>query len=294
MESSDSTEAGEFARMGVTSRLIEWVPGLPAKEMEEAWDRFLGEYAGLILQVVHLFERDPDRVDDCFLFVCEQLKKDRLRRLRRFEANGTATFSTWLRAVVRNLCLDWRRQRFGRPRIFRSIARLPEVDQEVFRCIYFRKLSENETLHTVRALHPALDREALAASLVRIRGSLSPHQSWLLASRNPYMESLSRNADVSKGDARETELPDPDPDPETEAAGREFLRALRRAMEDLPPGDRLLLRLRFEQELTLEEIAELMQLGSAVKAQRYLQQVLSKTREQLLMQGIESVSVKDK
>ena len=280
--------------MGVTSRLIEWVPGLPAKEMEEAWDRFLGEYAGLILQVVHLFERDPDRVDDCFLFVCEQLKKDRLRRLRRFEANGTATFSTWLRVVVRNLCLDWRRQRFGRPRIFRSIARLPEMDQEVFRCIYFRKLSENETLHTVRALHPALDREALAASLVRIRGSLSPHQSWLLASRNPYMESISGNPDAATGDDRLRELTDPDPDPETEASGREFLRALRRAMDGLPSKERLLLRLRFEQELTLEEIAELMQLGSAVKAQRYLQQVLSKTREQLLMQGIESLSVKEK
>ena len=279
--------------MGVTSRLIEWVPGLPAKEVEEAWDRFLGEYAGLILQVVHLFERDPDRVDDCFLFVCEHLKRDRLRRLRRFKADGTASFPTWLRAVVRNLCLDWRRQRFGRPRIFRSIARLPEVDQEVFRCIYFRKLSENETFHTVKALYPALDREGLAASLVRIRASLSPHQSWLLASRNPYMESLSGNADASKTEDRERELPDPDPDPESEAARREFLDSLRRAMQSLPATDRLLLRLRFEQELSLEEIAELMQLGSPSKAQRTLQQALARTRDELQVQGIVSVSVKE-
>lgn len=279
--------------MGVTSRLIEWVPGLPAKEMEEAWDRFLSEYASVILQVVHLFERDQDRVDDCFLFVCEHLKRDRLRRLRRFKGDGAASFPTWLRAVVRNLCLDWRRQRFGRPRIFRSIARLPEVDQEVFRCIYFRKLSENETFHTVKALYPALDREGLAASLVRIRSSLSPHQSWLLVSRNPYMESLSRTADTSSTDDRERELPDPDPDPESEAARREFLDSLRRAMQSLPARDRLLLRLRFEQELSLEEIAELMQLGSPSKAQRTLQQALARTRDELQVQGIASVSVKE-
>ena len=279
--------------MGVTSRLIEWVPGLPAREVEEAWDRFLSEYASVILQVVHLFERDPDRVDDCFLFVCEHLKRDRLRRLRHFKGDGAASFPTWLRAVVRNLCLDWRRQRFGRPRIFRSIARLPEVDQEVFRCIYFRKLSENETFHTVKALYPALDREGLAASLVRIRRSLSPHQSWLLVSRNPYMESLSRTADTSSTDDRERELPDPDPDPESEAARREFLDSLRRAMQNLPARDRLLLRLRFEQELSLEEIAELMQLGSPSKAQRTLQQALARTRDELQVQGIASVSVKE-
>ncbi|MGB5516028.1 MAG: sigma-70 family RNA polymerase sigma factor [Thermoanaerobaculia bacterium] len=279
--------------MGVTSRLIEWVPGLPAKELEEAWDRFLSEYASLILQVVHLFERDQDRVDDCFLFVCEQLKRDRLRRLRRFKADGAASFPTWLRAVVRNLCLDWRRLRFGRPRIFRSIARLPEVDQEVFRCIYFRKLSENETLHTVRALHPALDREGLAASLVRIRSSLSPHQSWLLVSRNPYMESLSRIADTSSTDDRERDLPDPEPDPESEAARREFLDALHEAMAGISPRERLLLRLRFEQDLSLEEISTLMQLGTPLKAQRSIQRALSRIREDLQMKGISSVSVED-
>jgi RNA polymerase sigma factor (sigma-70 family) len=280
--------------MGVASKLIEWVPGLQAREMEEAWDQFLDEYAAVILQVVHLFEREQDRVDDCFLFVCEQLKRDRLRRLRRFEADGAASFPTWLRAVVRNLCLDWRRKRFGRPRIFRSIASLPEVDQEVFRCIYFRKLSENETLHTVRATHPALDREGLADSLTRIRESLSPRQSWLLVSRNPYLESLSAEGSSGSGANRERELTDPHEDPESEAAKQEFLDALHEAMAGISPRERLLLRLRFEQDLSLEEIANLMQLGTPLKAQRSIQKALSKVRQVLLVKGISSVSVKDR
>ena len=279
--------------MGVASKIIELVPGLPAREVEEAWDQFLAEYAAVILQVVHLFERDQDRVDDCFLFVCEQLKKDRLRRLSRFKADGAASFPTWLRAVVRNLCLDWRRKRFGRPRIFRSIASLPEVDQEVFRCIYFRRLSENETLHTVKALHPTLSREDLADSLTRIRESLSPRQSWLLVSRNPYLESLSGEGGPGDGANRGRELTDPHEDPESEAARREFLDALHEAMAELSAGERLLLRLRFEQDLSLEEISNLMQLGTPLRAQRSIQKALSKIRQDLLVKGISSVSVKE-
>ena len=110
--------------MSVHSSATEWLPALLARAYDRAWDEFLDEYAALVLQIVHLFERDPDRVDDCFVFVCEQLKKNDLRRIRRFDENGSASFPTWLRAVVRNLCLDWRRSRFGRPRSFRVIARL--------------------------------------------------------------------------------------------------------------------------------------------------------------------------
>jgi len=279
--------------MSVASKIIELVPGLPALEVEEAWDQFLDEYASVILQVVYLFERDQDRVDDCFLFVCEHLKRDRLRRLRRFKAEGTASFPTWLRAVVRNLCLDWRRKRFGRPRLFRSIASLPEVDQEVFRCVYFRRLSENETLHTVKALHPTLSREDLADSLTRIRQHLSPRQSWLLVSRNPYLESLSAEGSSGNGANRDRELTDPHKDPESEAAKRESLDALHEAMAGISPRERLLLRLRFEQDLSLEEISNLMQLGTPLRAQRSIQKALSKIRQDLLVKGISSVSVKE-
>jgi RNA polymerase sigma factor (sigma-70 family) len=261
--------------------------------MEGTWDQFLNEYAPVILQVVHLFERDQDRVDDCFLFVCEQLKRDRLGRLRRFKGEGAASFPTWLRAVVRNLCIDWRRKRFGRPRLFRSIACLPEVDQEIFRCIYFRRLSENETLHTVKAIHPALNRRNLADSLTRIRKSLSPRQSWLLVSRNPYLESLSAESSSGNRANRDKELTDPHKDPEKEAARRESLDALHEAMAGLSPRERLSLRLRFEQELSLEEISNLMQLGSPLKAQRSIQKALSKIRQDLLVKGISSVSVEE-
>src|SRR5205814_9688368 len=97
-------------------------------EPEAAWTLFLHEYASLILQVVRHFERNSDQASDCFQFICERLCEDRCRRLRKFKPKGAATFSTWLRAVVRNLCLDWHRKQFGRRRVFRSISRLSDLD----------------------------------------------------------------------------------------------------------------------------------------------------------------------
>src|SRR5258706_12794353 len=92
--------------------------GLTSDEAQSAWSEFLQSYAALIYQVVGFFERDTDHAADCFLFVCEHLSNNRYRRLRAFRVDGPAKFTTWLRAVVRNLCLDWHRKEFGRQRIF--------------------------------------------------------------------------------------------------------------------------------------------------------------------------------
>ena len=277
--------------MRFNSRISDWHPALLAEDHERAWDEFLNGHSPLILQVVHLFERDQDRIEDCFVFVCERLKRNNLRRIRQFDIQGAATFATWLRAVVRNLCLDWRRHRFGRPRLFRSISRLPELDQEVFRCIYHRRLRENETFHTVRALYPSLTRGKFTDSMIRINKCLSHHQSWLLVSRNPRLESISASSSDPDAADRDIELPDREPNPETHSARQESLTALRKAMSDLPPQQRLLLRLRFEQELSLEQIAHLTQLSSPLTVQRIIQKAIATIREQLITEGITSVSV---
>src|SRR5205085_1351816 len=136
-------------------------------------------------QTVRRLEPDGDRASDCFQFVCEQLVKDKFRRLHAYDPTGPASFSTWLRAVVRNLCLDLRRKEFGRLRDFRSISRLTPVDKEV----------------------------------------------------------------------------------------------LGRALSRLTKPERLLVKLRFEDELTLEQIAGLLGLGNAQRADRQIKEVLARLRQ---------------
>lgn len=157
---------------------------LRSRDRHEAWNEFLDEYSALIFQVSRYFEKDLDRASDCFQFVCEKLSEDRFRRLLRFKPDGAASFSTWLRAVVRNLCLDWRRKEFGRPRRFRAISRLSGFDQEVFGCVYERGVSAEETLRLLQSKFPDVTSERVAESRERIEQELTTKQRWLLSVRS--------------------------------------------------------------------------------------------------------------
>ncbi len=247
---------------------------------QQPWSRFLDVYSPAIYQVVQVFEREPDPISDCFVFVCEQLSRNRFRRLRSFKPEGKASFRKWLCAVVRNLCLDWRRKELGRYRVFRSIARLEALDQEVFSCVYERGLAREEAFSFLGVARAGLTEAALEQSLERIRQALTPRQLWLISARHPRVESLDNDsADSPRPTKREPR--DPAPDPETHAAIREQAAALDRGLSRLSKPERLLVRLRFEQSLTLREIAGLVDLKDAQTADRKIQEILEKLRKEL-------------
>ena len=253
---------------------------LRSHQPQEAWAEFLQVCSPLILQIVRFFERDPDQVSECFLFVCERLSQKRFRRLRRFKPNGPARFSTWLRAVVRNLCLDWRRKECGRHRVFESIARLSTVDREVFHRVYELGLSRNEIFPSLRTQFPNLTRAQVEEAEKRICQNLSPRQLWLLSARKLRMESIEN--DLSDGkDVLPQQMPDSRPDPETLAAFNERREALKRALARLSKPDRLLLRLRFEEGLTLEQVARVTGLKDPQSVDRRIRDVLERLGKEM-------------
>lgn len=85
-------------------------------DSQRAWREFLHTYAHVIVRVISYCERQEEDRADAFVFLCEQLHRNNCRRLRKFDLHGPASFTTWLHAVARNLCRDWRRKRFGRLR----------------------------------------------------------------------------------------------------------------------------------------------------------------------------------
>jgi len=213
--------------------------GLGSGDKQQAWTDFLDCYSPVIFQVVRLFEVDADHVTDCFLFVCQQLSQREFQRLRRFKLDGPASFSTWLRAVVRNLCLDWRRRAFGRVRVFESIARLGVVDGEVLRAVYQDGMSPEDALLTLRPGFPDLTAQEVADSCQRIQGALSPRQLWLLGTQRPRFEPLDAVESRERG-SLVAGIRDPAPDPETLAARRQEQAAVRGALARLPTADRVL------------------------------------------------------
>jgi RNA polymerase sigma factor (sigma-70 family) len=254
--------------------------GLGSQRPQEAWERFLKEYSSTIFQIIRFSERNPDHISDCFVFVCEQLSRNRFRRLRQFRLDGPATFSTWLHAVVRRLYLDWRRKEFGRYRIFQSVAKLSGFDQAVFQLVYEQGTSPEQSLLHLSQLFPDTTNERFMRSLERIQRMLTPRQRWLLS-----MRSANTSAVGAKQDEEEVSLvdqvPDSLPDPASLAAKQEELNALSRVLSGLAKRDRLLIRLRFEQEFTLEQVARLMKFGDAQSADRQIRRVLEQLRQKL-------------
>jgi RNA polymerase sigma factor (sigma-70 family) len=255
--------------------------GSPASQ--DAWSVFLEDYGGTIFQVIRHFESESEGAADCFQFVCEHLCEGQFRRLRRFAPHGPAKFTTWLRAVVRNLCLDWQRKQFGRPRMFRSVARLSELDQQVFHLVHERGITEQEALLHLAPDFPELTPQILSESIERINQVLTPNQNWVLRTRSAFG---ARRAVASDERTERAEPASAALDPETLAVTAQRNRLLGRALRKLPAREKLLLRLRFEEEMTLDQIAKLLQLGNAQRVDRQIKQILSVLRTELESGGL--------
>jgi RNA polymerase sigma factor (sigma-70 family) len=253
---------------------------LRSRKASNAWAEFLDLYSSLILRVVRLFERDPDHVSDCFLFVCEQLSQKQFRRLRRFRPKGKAIFSTWLRAVVRNLCLDWHRREFGRDRVFQSVARLDPVDQEVFSCLFLQGMSSEEAVLLLQPRFPYLTKALMDKIEDRLRSSLSSRQLWLLETRRPRSTQLVEVGAEGNGPPP-PQIADPGHDPEAVAVLREQIGALQRGLAQLSKRERFLVRLRYEHGLTLKQVARLAGIESPQKADRKIREILEGLRRKV-------------
>jgi RNA polymerase sigma factor (sigma-70 family) len=84
-------------------------------ELERAWAGFVAKHTGLILYAIRRFGGGShDAVMDRYAFVLEQLQLDDFRRLRAWVSDGRSQFGTWLVVVVRRLCHDHHRARYGR------------------------------------------------------------------------------------------------------------------------------------------------------------------------------------
>jgi RNA polymerase sigma factor (sigma-70 family) len=195
--------------------------------LEAAWAAFLESHSNLILQVARSLRGDHDVVMDRYAFVLESLQRDDFHRLRTFQADGTGRFSTWLIVVVRRLCLDHHRQRYGRTQSD-TRASLERRDE--------RRQLEN------------LVGEELGLGLLEAPAEAAPDSVLL------------------KGELRN---------------------GLVRALRCLTASDRLVLRLRFEDDRSVPEIARMLGAGSPFSMYRRIDRILAELKQALQSGGIE-------
>lgn len=195
-------------------------PDAPSRA--ESWAEFLEEYSRLILHAAHSFGGSQDAVMDRYAHVLEQLRRDDYRRLDSYTADGRGKFSTWLVVVVRRLCLDQVRSRYGRRR------------------------GGSEEAHRQR-------REL---------------------------------ADLVAADVDPDFLPGGGTSPEYAARVSELNGRLNDAIALLEPADRLLLRLRFHDEVPIAEIARVQSFPSVFHVYRRLNAIFDELRQSLNDAGV--------
>jgi len=235
-----------------------------------AWKQFISDYGALLLKVVRSYAQDVDRQSECFVYVCEKLCDDGFKRLLKFKVDGRARFSTWLGVVSANLCIDWLRDERGRKRPFANIGRLPRVEQRLFHHRFERRLPKHDCYSALRFEFPDLTAPRFDEAVARLEQTLSPQQRWRL--------SIDGQRDISIDDAEADQMHDGASVEDGAASAEEHVQ-LAVAMDRLNERERLMLTLRYEQDLTFDQIGRLLNLGDAFRARRQIQAALDRLAE---------------
>ena len=242
-----------------------------------AWKVFLDKYSAVILSVAKQYQHDQQNILDCYLYVCEKLTDDQFRRLRAWRRQGDVRFSSWLRAVVTNLCVDWHRSENGRHRQFRSIAELSDLERLVYKLRFEQGASIQGCYAAVSGSYPELTEIELTGIIRALNRQLTPRQHWIMATR--------KRALVSFDDAmvrREVSLTSTNIDnPEEGAASDQEQQHLEAAMNLLTAKQSLILKLRYQQGLTLKEVAQLAGFEDPFKARYQIRLALDRLKELL-------------
>lgn len=210
--------------------LRELLAATDAPDRERAWGAFLVEYSDVVMGVARRMGGSHDVVMDRYTFVLEALSRDGHHRLRTYLADGAGHFTSWLSVVVRRLCHDEHRRRYGRLQGESVVS----AEQHAAR----RSL--------VDLIGNELDVDALA---------------------------------VAGGH-----------DPDLDLRRSELKAALADALAELPVSDRLVLRLRFEDGLSVPEIARATSAGSPFRLYRRINRLLEGLKSALLRAGVDDAA----
>ena len=85
-------------------------------DREAAWEGLIARHTRLLMAVARSFGTEHDEVMERYTYILGKLRENDFRRLKAYDANAGAMFSTWLTVTARRMCLDHHRTRFGRRR----------------------------------------------------------------------------------------------------------------------------------------------------------------------------------
>ena len=249
----------------------DWAAELQRGQVDRAWDLFLTRYRRLIFAAIRHYAQDYDDVMDVFTQACEALRANDFRRLRSYvERRDQARFSTWLVTVVRNLTIDWFRERNGRRRLPAIAESLPPLQRRIFQHVFMDRRPHLEAYELIRAGdQPALSFREFQTEL------RATYRAVANGRRGSVLRDLGGPI---------PEEPDPDdPSPLDQADARALVA---RILDSLNDEDRVAVELYVMEQLPADQVATVLGLPNAKAVYNRVYRALASLREDLERAGV--------
>ncbi len=211
----------------------------------------------------------PWEADDLGSQVKLRLISDDYAIFRKFR--GKSRLTTYLTTVIQNLFRDFRIQQWGKWRPSAAAKRLGDLGVQLEALLYRDHFSFGEAVEILRNRYQV---EASDAELIEMASALRARTTRRFES-DAVLSSLEA---PERGDQRVV-------DGEREAAQRRVRNALLRALATLSPENRLILKLRFTDGLTIRAIAATLDLDQR-RIYTRVRGILRQVRERVVEQGV--------
>jgi RNA polymerase sigma factor (sigma-70 family) len=243
------------------------------------WHAFVDRYAGLIYSVIRrqLFAEDEDDVRTVFADVLEALYRGKLSEFR-----GSSELSTWLIVVSRGKALDHLRHIQGRRKNPQGWEDLSKLERLVFKFHFVEGLGFDAVIQSLHSAGLRANAEAVAHAVLKIEATIDKHYLRRLESdaKAPALGVVSgRLLDYLKHMEFERERAEEDPDQSFTRDGIDRMAArVRELLADLSDEEREVVRLRFEEGRTAQQIASERGLSGQRRVYTILDGALRKLR----------------
>lgn len=231
------------------------------QEPIRAWNLFCEKHSDFIYTILRRMGFDYDEAMERFVYVFEKLCEDDFRRLRSVKyAGDEGDLTPWLRQVVKNLCVNWAWSENGRKRLLGFVKEMSAREQRIFQLYFWQGKTPFEIYENLRLEHDGYVKFVdVFDSLEKINKHLSQKKLWRLVS------GLSRNRRTLSLDYENEEtglkIEPVDIDSKTaedDLQASEDKKKLNEAFKNLSTREKLVVQFRYEESLTLGEIAKML------------------------------------
>ena len=156
---------------------------------------------------------------------------------------------------------------------------MAEFDQNVYNLKFERRLDLSTCLILLQERDSSLTQETLSAALGRIHNTLTSRQRWRLSFLNRPADQ--RMVSQEAGESLITQTRHSGSGPVEKTRQSHDLESLKQALSRLSVEQRLALRLRFEEFLSLKDVAHIMRLDNLHKSRRIVETALEQLRRHM-------------